>query len=223
MPTASAGCPRARRTLAPAGVRAVAALTITLFTAAGCGGAGAASGHRGTPGGLPTSTPGASSPTSTSSSGTPIPPSTATTTPAAAASSTPPVPGPDATAIERKFWQAVQSAEATSDPTLPALLAVAEGDALAAVQRTIREYTAKGQVLRGPITPTGPKPAGVDQGGVVVKDCVDASANLAYERSTGRLVAGQPARNRFLATFLIGRTPAGVQVINDGFATINSC
>jgi len=138
-------------------------------------------------------------------------------------SARPSAPGIDAVGTERQFWQAVTGAEAASNGDLPALVAIADAEALAAVRSAIAAYSGKGQVLRGPITPTAPKLAGADQGGLIVKDCIDASGNLAYERATGALVAGQPASNRFVATFLVRRTATGVKVVNDGFGAINSC
>jgi len=138
-------------------------------------------------------------------------------------SARPSAPGIDAVGTERQFWQAVTGAEAASNGDLPALVAIADAEALAAVRSAIAAYSGKGQVVRGPITPTAPKLAGADQGGLIVKDCIDASGNLAYERATGALVAGQPASNRFVATFLVRRTATGVKVVNDGFGAINSC
>jgi len=152
-----------------------------------------------------------------------VPTGTVPTSSVPTGSARPSAPGIDAVGTERQFWQAVTGAEAASNGDLPALVAIADAEALAAVRSAIAAYSGKGQVLRGPITPTAPKLAGADQGGLIVKDCIDASGNLAYERATGALVAGQPASNRFVATFLVRRTATGVKVVNDGFGAINSC
>jgi len=161
-------------------------------------------------------------PTGTGPTGT-GPTGTVPTSSVPTGSARPSAPGIDAVGTERQFWQAVTGAEAASNGDLPALVAIADAEALAAVRSAIAAYSGKGQVLRGPITPTAPKLAGADQGGLIVKDCIDASGNLAYERATGALVAGQPASNRFVATFLVRRTATGVKVVNDGFGAINSC
>jgi len=165
----------------------------------------------------PPAPPNGTGPTSTG------PTSTGPTSSVPTGSARPSAPGIDAVGTERQFWQAVTGAEAASNGDLPALVAIADAEALAAVRSAIAAYSGKGQVLRGPITPTAPKLAGADQGGLIVKDCIDASGNLAYERATGALVAGQPASNRFVATFLVRRTATGVKVVNDGFGAINSC
>ena len=150
--------------------------------AAGLAAAGCSSEKR------PTADPGTSSSTTVSTE-----PTTQTSAP---------MPGAEAVAAYRAFWQDFLAAGDPMNPEHPRLAEHATGEELAAVRKSFLAAKAAGNVIRGTLD-LAPRTVAVEATTVVIRDCYGDATGL-YSAATGaRQDRETPGRQLVTATVLL--------------------
>jgi hypothetical protein len=128
--------------------------------------------------------------------------STTTASTAPTTQTSAPVPGEEAVAAYRGFWQDFIAAGDPMNPEDPRLGTHATGDQLAAVRKSFLAAKAAGNVIRGTLD-LAPKTVTVEATTVVVRDCYGDATGL-YSAATGaRQDKETPGRQLVTATVVL--------------------
>ena len=130
-----------------------------------------------------------------------------------------------ALAAYQGMWQAYAKAGLTANPDDPDLDRYAADNALANLQKGLRGYRDKGQVIKGDLV-TNPQVSDAspdaDPTSVTVTDCVDDTKFLVYKRAGG-LADDAPGGRRFTRATVTKVGADGWKVTSFGVQAVNTC